>query len=74
MTMLILREEIVCMIVILFIILYTAAYKIKDGDNGFMKVLLAAFGHVVFDAITVVTVNNQDVVPDFVNKFLHLMF
>lgn len=74
MTMLILREEIVCMIVILFIIFYTAAYRIKDGDNSFMKVLLAAFGHVVFDTITVITVNNQDVVPDFVNKFLHLMF
>lgn len=74
MTMLILREEIVCMIVILFIIFYTATYKIKDGDNSFMKVLLAAFGHVLFDAITVVTVNNQDVVPGFLNKFLHLMF
>lgn len=74
MTMLILREEIVCMIVIIFIICYTAVYKIKDGDNSFMQVLLAALGHVIFDAITVVTVNNQEVVPAFVNKFLHLMY
>ncbi len=74
MTMLILREEIVCLVVILFIIFYTATYKIKDGDNSFMKVLLAALGHVVFDAITVVTVNTQDVVPASANKFLHLMY
>ncbi len=74
MSMLILREEVVCFIVILFIIFYTMVYKIKDGDNGFMKVLLCALGHVVFDIITVVTVNNQDVVPALANKILHLMY
>lgn len=74
MTMLILREEIVCAIVILFIIIYTAVYKLKDGDNSFMKVLFAAFGHIIFDIVTVVSVNNRDVVSDSVNKLLHLMF
>lgn len=74
MTMLILREEIVCAIVILFIIIYTAIYKIKDGDNSFMRVLLAAFAHVLFDIITVITVNDLDGVPPMVNKVFHLLF
>lgn len=74
MTILILREEIVCAVVLLFIIIYTTIYKIKDGDNSFMKVLIAAFCHVVLDIITVITVNNRHIVPDAVNKFLHLLF
>lgn len=69
MTMIILREEIVCAVVILFIIFYSIIYKIKSGNNGFMRVLWAAFLHVVFDIITVITVNNLDVVPWTVNKF-----
>lgn len=74
MSILILREEIVCLGVILFILFCTLAYKMKDADNSFTKLLLMGLGHVVFDAITVVTVNNRDVVPDPVNKILHLIF
>lgn len=74
MTLLILREEIVCAVMIAFIICYTAIYKIKNNSNSFMRVLVTAFCHVILDITTVITVNNRDVVPEFTNKFLHLLF
>lgn len=74
MTMLILREEIVCAVVLLFIIICTVVYKIKSSDMYFLRVLYAAFLHVLLDVTTVITVNNRDVVPDWMNKILHLLF
>ena len=49
MTMLILREEIVCAVVLLFIIICTVVYKIKSSDMYFLRVLYAAFLHVLLD-------------------------
>ncbi|MBQ8194331.1 MAG: GGDEF domain-containing protein [Oscillospiraceae bacterium] len=74
MTVLIIREEIVCMLVLIFLISYKLIYKGKSGDNSFIKVAVYALCHVLFDLITVITVNNLDVVPPVVNKVLHILY
>ncbi len=53
MSLLILREEFVCLVVITFILGYTSVYKIKSDNNTFMKILICALGHVFFDIFTV---------------------
>ena len=40
MTLLILREEFVCLVVIVFILCYTTVYKIKTDNNCFLRILL----------------------------------
>lgn len=74
MSLLILREEFVCLVVIAFILCYTAVYKIKTKHNTFFKILIFALGHVVFDIITVLTVNNLDTVPPALNAIFHIAF
>lgn len=74
MTLLILREEIVCAVVIIFILAYTTVYKIKTDNNCFMRILLFALGEVIFDIITVLTVNNMDTVPRALNDLCHILF
>ncbi len=74
MAILIIREEIVCILVLIFLICYKLIYRNKNGDHAFIKVALYALGHVVFDLITVITVNNMDTVPYMANKVLHILF
>ena len=74
MSLLILREEFVCLVVITFILCYTAVYKIKTEHNTFFRILIYSLAHVVFDIITVITVNKLDVVPSAVNAVLHILY
>lgn len=74
MSLLILREEFVCLIVILFILGYTAIYKIKTDNNCFVRILLYSLGHIVFDIVTVLTVNHLDTVPRVLNDLCHIAF
>lgn len=71
------REEVVCLLVLIFLIGYHSIYKSNDENNdgrSFLKIAFYALGHVLLDMITVVTVNNLDVVPTAVNKVLHIAF
>lgn len=71
------REEAVCLLVLIFLICYHSIYKSSDENNdgkSFLKISFYALGHVILDIITVVTVNNLDVVPKAVNKVLHIAF
>lgn len=71
------REEVVCLLVLIFLIGYHSIYKSNDENNdgkSFLKIAFYALGHVILDIITVVTVNNLDVVPEAVNKVLHIAF
>ncbi len=74
MTVLIIREEIVCILVLVFLICYKAFYREKGSDNTFLRVASFALCHVIFDMTTVITVNNLDTVPYMVNKVLHILF
>ena len=69
-----LRREIVCAIILLFLISYYCINKIKDKEMLFLKLAAVALAHIIFDMATVITVNNLDVVPDAVNRFLHIGF
>ncbi len=71
------REEAVCLLVLIFLICYHSIYKSNDESNdgrSFLKIAFYALGHVLLDMTTVVTVNNLDVVPKAVNKVLHIAF
>ncbi len=74
MAILIVREEIVCILVLVFLICYKALYRERGSDCTFLRVASFALGHVVFDLITAITVNHLDTVPDMVNKVLHMLF
>ncbi len=71
---LILREEIVCAVIMLFLIFYYTVNKVKDKEMLFLKLCVYALIHVIFDIITVITVNHQDIVPDFINRIMHIGF
>ena len=74
MEILIIREEIICMVVLIFLICYHIFYRNKNSENSFLLVSSMGLGHIVFDLITVITVNNRDIVPDTVNDLLHFGF
>jgi len=72
--LLLLREEIICAIVLIFLIFYYSLNKIKDRENFFLKLACAALLHVIFDIVTVITVNSLDTVPELLNRALHICF
>lgn len=74
MVTLIIREEIVCIIVLIFLLCYNFIYNDKGRDNSFMRITSIGLMHVILDMITVITVNNQVIVPDMVNRVLHILF
>lgn len=74
MEILIIREEIICIVVLIFLISYHLIYRNKNNGNSFLMVSSMGLGHMIFDLITVITVNNRDIVPDPVNALLHFMF
>ena len=69
--LLILREEIVCFIVLSFLFFYSHIYS-KGEQKRFIRACAYAIGHVIFDIITVITVNN-DVHPT-INWICHIIF
>ncbi|MBR2663512.1 MAG: diguanylate cyclase [Clostridia bacterium] len=71
---LILREELVCLAILIF--LFMTSYSYRKGKEGrkFHGILTAAITHVVFDGLTAWTVNRPDAVPAPVNDALHAVF
>lgn len=71
---LILREELLCAIILIFLQIYYAVNKVKTKEAFFPKIASAALIHVLLDAITVYTVNHLDTVPAPLNRGLHILF
>ena len=71
---LIVRAEIICLAILLFITLYSSLYKMGKDQGNFLRICVFAIGHVIFDLITVLTVNNLDTVAPVVNKLCHIIF
>lgn len=75
---LIIREEIVCLLVLLFLMFYHIFYqKMAEGkikDDYYFKLSLTGILHVIFDMITVYSVNHKDIVSYDLNKWFHLVF
>lgn len=68
------REEILCLIILVFLFLTSQLYKIGKENKSFFKMCSFAIGHVVFDIITVYWVNNLYLIPYFINWIVHVIF
>ena len=71
---LILREELVCLIILIFLALISRTYRMGTDGKVFNRLLTCALVHVVMDAVTVWTVNHTDSVPGWLNYGAHVIF
>lgn len=69
-----LREDLLCVIILVFLQIYYALNKVKNNNALFPKMARVALCHVLLDGITFFTVNHMDTVPDPINRFLHILF
>lgn len=69
---LIIRSEIVCAIILLLLLGYNFIYGSKTEKN-FSRVCIFSLCHVIFDGITVYTVNNQEKVGEVFNYLAHFL-
>lgn len=74
MSILVIREEIICLVILLFHFVYSRMYCRGSNDHRFNRLCLYAIFHVVFDMVTVFTVNHLDIVPNIVNYLCHITF
>lgn len=72
--LLILREELVCLVILLFLQLNSRFYQMGKDSRSFFRLNLFATGHVIFDIVTVLTVNRLDAVPHWLNWGAHVVF
>lgn len=68
------REEIVCLLVLVFLSFYYSTNKIKEKGENFSMIIMFAVLHVVFDIITVLIVNEQSGVPDNFIDMMQILF
>ena len=69
---LVLRSEIACAVILILLLGYNIIYGCKS-EKIFLRICLFALSHVIFDGITVFTVNNQELVGNTVNYIMHIM-
>ena len=72
--LLMLREELICALILSFLIFYYTINKVKDKETLFPRLASIALAHIFFDAITILTVNLLGIVPAFLNRLLHIGF
>lgn len=72
--LLILREEIVCLVILLFLFGIAAFYKMGKDVRIFHRLTAYVLVHGIFDIITVLTVNNLETVPEWLNWCAHVIF
>lgn len=68
---LILREQIMCTIILLFLSGYYVSNKVRDKGTLFLNLTGYSLVHNIFDIITTITINNLDIIPEKVNWVLH---
>ena len=71
---LIMRAEIVCLIILIYLTLVSRTYRMGKDAGIFRQILLFAILHVVMDIVTVWTVNHTETVPLFWNNAAHIVF
>ena len=71
-----LRMEVACFVVLAFIafIYFSAKRKKTKVHRTFSSIIITLEIHLVFDAITVYTVNNLETVPKWLNDICHRLF
>ena len=73
-TMIILRAEFICAVILIYILIYSVRYSKLIMFSGYIRMCIYAILHVVFDFITVYTVNRVDEIPVMVNDICHDFF
>lgn len=73
-TFVILREEIICLLVLLYLFINAFSNRGRKSSYGFLLLCFFAIGHVGFDIVTVYTVNNLAIVSPIFNKAVHIIF
>ena len=71
---LILREEVVCLLVLSFLAIVSRSYRMGADGKLFHRLLTYAFTHVSMDIVTVLMVNHTESVPYIINYICHLIF
>lgn len=59
---------------LLLLLWYSSIHGFYDNSKRFNILNLLAIGHVIFDIVTVITVNNQNAVTPLTNRVLHEIF
>lgn len=59
----ILRSEVVCIAILLYLFFFSLRYSENEQKGRFLQMCICALGHVIFDLITVCTVNHLDSIP-----------
>ena len=72
--LLIIRAEIICLVIQVFLLVYSALYNKSKNERSFLRICCWGLIHVVFDIITVYTVNHLETVPQGVNWLCHVIF
>lgn len=72
--LLIIRAEIICLVIQVFLLVYSALYNKGKTERIFLRICCWGLLHVVFDIITVYTVNHLETVPQRVNWLCHVIF
>jgi len=68
-----LRQEITCMAILVFLIAYYLLNKIRDDNSLFLKFATLALVHVIIGTVTLGTVNNIFMVTEETNKILLIL-
>jgi diguanylate cyclase (GGDEF)-like protein len=71
---LVLRAELVCLIILLYLTLVSRSYRMGKDVKVFNQILFFSILHVVMDIVTVITVNHTDTVPLWLNNLAHCIF
>ena len=71
---LILREEIVCLIILIFLATLSKRYRMGKDSLTFTHLIAFAISHVIMDVVTVWTVNHTGQVAYVLNYAFHVIF
>lgn len=71
-----LRSEIVCLVLLVFLFLTAKKYNMGKDKKTFELLIILAIIHVIFDGITVVTVNSEILRNEYklINDIIHIIF
>ena len=71
---LILREEIICLVLLLFFLVTACCYKTGRDGGSFLRLAVCAMGHVAFEILVILAMNPPGRVGDGVNRGFHACY
>ena len=72
--LLILREEIVCLVILLFLLVNALAYQTGRDSGSFLRLALCAVGHVACEILVVLAMTPPGRVGAGANRLFHAFF